>query len=349
MADLSNNLFYYATKELSQDAFICWLCSYALEDSKSLDEELTTCAYDLISEFMKRGLNSDIIKDNLQLKTIDKQIGNIDVLLTVYYDNKTYKIIIEDKIHSCEHDDQLRRYREQIKNKDVTVIGIYYKTGFQSNVSEVEKAGYAIFNREDILTVLRKCNTKNSIFINYREYWEDFEDASKSYRTKEFKNWDWRQINGFYDEMQIILGENDYWAGYGYVANRSGGFWGLWYGSNEDLIEKDSFKAVVYLQVEISWNNDSERYDLKICVKLENQSTDDKENEIHNLKYKILDEQQKNGFIKPKRLGSGTHVTVGVFKDAEEVNTYEEIKNCILKSIDSYSNMLENLKKIYTK
>ena len=32
--NLKNNLFNYATSELSQDAFLCWLASYALEDAE---------------------------------------------------------------------------------------------------------------------------------------------------------------------------------------------------------------------------------------------------------------------------------------------------------------------------
>ena len=31
---MKNNLFNYATSELSQDAFICWLCSFALPDAR---------------------------------------------------------------------------------------------------------------------------------------------------------------------------------------------------------------------------------------------------------------------------------------------------------------------------
>ena len=41
--NLKNNLFTYATKELSQDAFLCWLASYALEDAEP-DDALRSCA-----------------------------------------------------------------------------------------------------------------------------------------------------------------------------------------------------------------------------------------------------------------------------------------------------------------
>lgn len=38
--ELKNNLFEYATSELSQDAFICWLASYAHDEAEK-DEALT--------------------------------------------------------------------------------------------------------------------------------------------------------------------------------------------------------------------------------------------------------------------------------------------------------------------
>lgn len=34
--ELKNNLFEYATSELSQDAFICWLASYAHEEAEKM-------------------------------------------------------------------------------------------------------------------------------------------------------------------------------------------------------------------------------------------------------------------------------------------------------------------------
>lgn len=40
----SNNLFRYATSELSQDAFICWLVSFALRENEGVDKVLTQCA-----------------------------------------------------------------------------------------------------------------------------------------------------------------------------------------------------------------------------------------------------------------------------------------------------------------
>jgi hypothetical protein len=38
------NLFSYATSELSQDAFICWLLSWASLEYKDVDGQLHQCA-----------------------------------------------------------------------------------------------------------------------------------------------------------------------------------------------------------------------------------------------------------------------------------------------------------------
>ena len=49
------NLFGYATSELSQDAFICWLLSYAIEGGASKDAALHGCAV----EFLRKVLPDD--------------------------------------------------------------------------------------------------------------------------------------------------------------------------------------------------------------------------------------------------------------------------------------------------
>ena len=332
MADLKNNLFYYATKELSQDAFICWLCSYALEDADITDKELVKCAHNLVCEFLERGIEKDIDHDKAILKEVKRQIDNIDVLLTVEYIGKIYKIIVEDKVHSSEHDDQLRRYKEKLSEDNYDVIGIYFKTGFQSNMAEVNKAGYKLFNRNDILSLLEKCNSNNDILKAYRDYWNDFENLAKSYRIIPVSEWpDWQPVNGFYDEMQSILEENGCWAGYGYVSNPAGGFWGLWYGMDE-IFKIDSFEAELYLQVESSWNYDLSKYDNRICLKLKNRMEDKRDDRIWKLRDILIEKQSDYGFEKPARFRSGQHMTIGIYN--AQFNDYKEFVKVILASVE---------------
>ena len=341
MTNLKNNLFYYATKELSQDAFICWLCSFALEGADSTDEELVRCGKNFVCEFIKRGIETENAdSSDVLLTKVEKQVGNIDVLLTVEYDGEVYKIIIEDKVNSSEHDNQLQRYKNSITDHNTKVIGIYFKTGFQSDYSKVYEAGYKVFNRTDMLELLRDCKSDNAILNDFRNYWEDFESIAKSYKTEPIEKWsDWQTVNGFYDEMKSLLEEKEGgWAGYSFVSNRSGGFWGLWYGeSGYDIINIDSFSAGLYLQVETKWNDDSGRYDVKICIKLENKSSNEQDDRLWRLRELIVESLTRYGFERPSRLGWGQHMTVGSYKMS--CNTYEELKGSIFSSLDDFRNL----------
>ena len=340
MADLKNNLFNYATKELSQDAFICWLCSYALEGADTSDLELNKCAKDLICEFIKRELGNDIDCSKVSLKKVEKQFEQIDVLLTAKYDNEIYKIIIEDKIYSSEHDNQLTRYKNSLGKEYSHVVGIYFKTGFQSDLSEVNKAGYHVFNRSDILKTLHDCKSDNAIFKDYKEYWENFERITQSYKDLSVDEWpDWQAVNGFYDEMQSILEGNGYWAGYGYVPNQSGGFWGLWYGDGKnETIEVDDFKSTMYMQIESKWNYEKNHYDIKICLKLQNKSDDRKDERLYKLRDLIIDIQSAYGFERPQRLGFGQTMTVGVYKCS--LGDYDVFKTTVLESIERAKSLI---------
>ena len=346
MSGLKNNLFYYATKELSQDAFICWLSSYALDEADNSDKELVNCAKNFIGELLEKGIESDIDIERVHLINVERQVENIDVLLTVKYLEKTYKIIIEDKIHSSEHDNQLERYKNLIENESIHLICIYYKTGFQSNLSEVDKAGYKLFNRNDVLNLLQKCKSENAILNNYREYWENFDEISQSYKNRLLEDWpDWQAVNGFYDEMQTRLIKEGLWAGYGYVSNKSGGFWGLWYGINDDTIEKNgNVKAAVYLQIETVWNKIKSRYDYRICVKLENKTGDKSDEDMNIIKYKIIAIQEEYGFKKPSNLRNGAYMTIGLFSDVDVTFNCEQFMSFIMKSVEQYKKMMNQLK-----
>ena len=132
-----NNIFHYATSELSQDAFLCWLFSFTLKD---VDNEpvLKTCAEDFLKQFVPE------LEDENEIwlsNEPERQYKSIDILLTV---NDKYKIIIEDKTYTKEHDNQLERYFDIVKSDftNYVVKSVYFKIGFQSDTSAVERAGY---------------------------------------------------------------------------------------------------------------------------------------------------------------------------------------------------------------
>ena len=107
-----HNIFKYATKELSQDAFLCWLLSWYNIDENE-DEEVNKLK-EIAIKFLEIILGKDDNLRNNEYKIeIKRQYKKIDVLILLknkdnIQDNEYEKaIIIEDKIFSSEHDNQI--------------------------------------------------------------------------------------------------------------------------------------------------------------------------------------------------------------------------------------------------
>ena len=95
------NLFDFATKELSQDAFLLWLVSNADKHYQE-DESLHKVAQSFV-----RALIGPYKKEIVSVK-VEKQWKHIDVAFSV---NDDVFVIIEDKAGACLHGDQLERYQ----------------------------------------------------------------------------------------------------------------------------------------------------------------------------------------------------------------------------------------------
>ena len=108
------NLFNYATSELSQDAFLLWLLEWANPSNSEYDLEL----YKTASDFLRKIIDVD---EEFDIKTVvcKKQQYHIDVLAIV---NNEIAVIIEDKINTQEHGNQIARYRQQLE----TDLGTQY-------------------------------------------------------------------------------------------------------------------------------------------------------------------------------------------------------------------------------
>ena len=118
------NLFRYATSELSQDAFICWLLSHAKIENQNKNTEITQCAVDFLHAIPQLSKVKDIAEIQRQYS-----VGNvrIDILLTI--DN--YKVIIEDKIFSEATDSQIQAQKNALVAEGIAasqIICVFYKT-----------------------------------------------------------------------------------------------------------------------------------------------------------------------------------------------------------------------------
>lgn len=212
------NLFNYATSELSQDAFICYLSEWAKPKNKEVDNLLHEIATEFVCKLLGKNLTIEKLK-------ICRQWNSIDVLLFI---NEKYAVIVEDKKETKEHSNQLNRYFEIVKERfpNYKTIGIYYKMEEQGDYSGVEKAGYGRINRSDMKELLEKYQGgQNVIITDYYQKLLDLESSVNSYKTLKVGDWEKDSWVGFYTELQKEF--NGSWQ---YVANPSGGFLGFHWG-----------------------------------------------------------------------------------------------------------------------
>ena len=229
-----NNLFSFATSELSQDAFICWCLNWI----NYPNEVLYPMAKDIFSELLKeKNLENEKVK-------ILRQYKKIDVLVILKNSKKAF--LIEDKTYTSEYSEQIKRYKENIKNdfkEEINSIKtVYFKTGFWFSDDELVKTDIKI-SRKQFIDILDKYRGKNQILDDYCEYFKgvtENEEKEKNYliSEEEFsqkKYWElniaWSAISQ-YEFMRKIFPE-------GYI--RSGRSIGGGVYTQYDILEKKIF------------------------------------------------------------------------------------------------------------
>lgn len=113
-----NNIFSFATGELSQDAFICWCLNWINEPDTVITHRYRQLGLELLAKLIDKPSNCDKLL-KVDIKSIDKvilvqQVLNIDVLAII----PQYKlaIIIEDKTSTSEHGNQISFYTDSLKS-----------------------------------------------------------------------------------------------------------------------------------------------------------------------------------------------------------------------------------------
>ena len=82
-----NNIFSFATGELSQDAFICWCLNWINESDSVTTHRYRQLGLDLLSKLIENPSNNDVLSRK-DIKSIDKillvqQVLNIDVIIII--------------------------------------------------------------------------------------------------------------------------------------------------------------------------------------------------------------------------------------------------------------------------
>lgn len=173
------NLFEYATKELSQDAFLMWLFNN-YDDSK-----IGGIANALLGKFCD-------FQNNEKVKSLEtvSQWHKIDITvwLTTTLDRKIV-LCIEDKTFSNEHS-QLTSYDKHIDGvKDHEAYKVFYKIGEMEDEEKVRidkanmcnRSKWKIFYLHDIVSFFDPYKSFDNLIISqYVEYVGKIADAAKN-------------------------------------------------------------------------------------------------------------------------------------------------------------------------
>ncbi|MBC7568860.1 MAG: hypothetical protein H7319_03880 [Spirosoma sp.] len=243
MSDQSRpNLFHYATSELSQDAFICWLAAWADPKYKDADTVLHEIARSFIASMIQK-VKSDYDVSTLKAVKVRRQAGKLDVLIEI---NKPeadkdlpgeLAILVEDKTHTFDHGTQLDDYYKYVEGMgyaEEKMVPLYFKTGYQSRFDTL--GVFKTYMRKDFLDVLTKRSEdiKNAIYHDFLAHLENMEYVVNQYEKKNIEltegpdKWDGNDWRGLFMALYEKFKEDDN-ANWGYVPNASGGFFGFWW------------------------------------------------------------------------------------------------------------------------
>ena len=202
-AKKSNNLFDFATSELSQDAFFCWSLNWLAvkEDTEDPYYKYGKAMLDLFLGEHKKDIYKEV--------EVLKQFNRIDVLV-LFKDNQDnqYALIIEDKTNTSEHNEQIEKYKNQLNDalsKDekigyknlpgTQIYTAYIKTGIMYSKDIFMKNTVDTVVDFDRLYSLLKAYSPESkepipsdIFLDYYHYVEETQESHKKIEEMIEKN-----------------------------------------------------------------------------------------------------------------------------------------------------------------
>lgn len=203
------NIFDYATKELSQDAVICWLVACAKEATGVYQER----GLEFISALWTHGRNSSeepCVITNVESPS--RQYKNIDVYFQATINDKVVSFVIEDKTDTLMRSGQMQRYINSIRGDskpEDEILGIFFKTGYvyDEEMEQAETNNFPVFNALDMQKFLKQKPISDDHEI-LRQYRRHLESKIKDRESKE-KRWDldsdfvqWKFLKSLRDHLE---------------------------------------------------------------------------------------------------------------------------------------------------
>ena len=333
------NIFKFATKELSQDAFICWLLAWA--NKAHQDDELHSVGVRFLESLLaKKSLNSvqiNSIEVRQQYKRIDILVLINTTLKAVRESNKppegSLAIIIEDKVGAGLTGNQLERYYKTVKNlgfSENQILPVYFRTKDKLDLSAIERNYYKAYMREDFLKVLQSYKGTNQVLKDFRTYWQQIEDDTNVFQDLDIGAWKNQAWIGFYKALRGSLGHGSNGNKNLFNTNSS-----PTYGPLFEQQKKDCKLYIRLCKDKLNFTVEANSKNTELIMKL-------------RIKWlKALEKQEVGGFgkiNKAKRVGISKAMTIGfiekyVATKNGKVDVEETLSN--LRSIEQFMKGLE--------
>lgn len=210
MTNLSPPNFYsFATKERFQDAALAYILAWAdpkYRDAPDPDSGMHALGQALLNALVSsHPARKDWAPEKVTTVEVEAQEKHVDVRAEITTEDGKIFLIVEDKIHTSEHSDQIRRYVERAKSdyEETEIVPVYLKTGNESPTFHRVSIPCGRVFRSDLLAVLNNHReTGNRIVDDFRNYWQDFDDETGKWHTRKVACWGWRQFEGCYLELE---------------------------------------------------------------------------------------------------------------------------------------------------
>ena len=187
---------------------------------------MRTASQRLLHAFLDSGDSEPV-----RVLSIGRQRKNIDVLLLLLLQGRTIAVVVEDKISSVEHDDQLIRYREEAEELFIEqpseIRVVYFKTGTVSERGRISPLCDKIMERDEILDCLdvipENDASSPSVLTDFVDKLRQRCEQYDEYRAKPVKAWTDEAYCGFFERLQEVLESRGYWTGYGIITTEMEG------------------------------------------------------------------------------------------------------------------------------
>ena len=245
--ETKTNIFFYAPKELTTDAFLVWLIYFL--DSQENNKDYKQHFFDKLILIPKDSGRSIC---NIELK---RQENNVDVLLSFSFEDNGKKetVLFEDKTWSMPHSGQLARYKEIYPN---CYRYFYYKLAYinTQEAKEISQNRYEIINATMMLSVISEFTELHPLIKMYSDYIKyTFVDEIDSYHNSLFvkHNYDTLRSADAQKYLCDMIAESMTKQNVPYIEIRNGSSYGRPWTQIDIAKKEDGYWEALFWRVDI--------------------------------------------------------------------------------------------------